>query len=187
MLSAIQAIKLVETNLSLISENAEMITPHTFDIDSLNKRIVDLENHLKIFQDDLDDTRNRSLRKSLIFRNIKQESQRESWGTTKRIMANEIHRVIPHRYPEKILSKTEKAHWSKENQSPVSQHNKVPPIIAKFTNWRFTEGIKTSLINAAKNSRNNHIVYLSQMYSAVVTNRRNEAMKVRKQLWNEDK
>ena len=40
--------KLGETNLSLISEITEMITLHTFDIDSLNKRIVDLENHLKI-------------------------------------------------------------------------------------------------------------------------------------------
>ena len=68
--SAIQAIKLGETNSSQISENTEMITSHTFDIDSLNKRIVDLENHLKILQDDLDNTRNRSLRKTLIFRNI---------------------------------------------------------------------------------------------------------------------
>ena len=88
--SVIQAIKLGETNLSLISENTEMITSHTFDIDSLNKRIVDLENHLKILQDDLDDTRNRSLRKTLIFQNIKQESLTESWDTTKRILANEI-------------------------------------------------------------------------------------------------
>ena len=54
--SAIQAIKLGETNSSLISENTEMITLHSFNIDSLNKRIVDLENHLKILQDDLDDT-----------------------------------------------------------------------------------------------------------------------------------
>ena len=68
--SAIQAIKLGETKSSQISENTEMITSHTFDIDSLNKRIVDLENHLKILQDDLDNTRNRSLRKTLIFRNI---------------------------------------------------------------------------------------------------------------------
>ena len=185
--SAIQAIKLGETNSSLISENTEMITSHTFDIDSLNKRIVDLENHLKIFQDDLDDTRNQSLRKTLIFRNIKQDSLRESWDTTKRILANEIHRVIPHRSPEEILSKIERAHRPKENQSPVSQHNKVPPIIAKFTDWTFTEEIKTSFIKVAKNSRHNHIVYVSQMSSPAVTNRWNEAMKVRKQLRNEDK
>ena len=34
--SSIQAIKLGETNYSLISENTEMITSHTFDINSLS-------------------------------------------------------------------------------------------------------------------------------------------------------
>ena len=75
----------------------------------------------------------------------------------------------------------------KENQSPFSQHNKVPPIIATFTEWTFTDEIKTSFIKAAKNSRNNQIVCVSQMCSLTITNRRNEAMKVRKQLKNEDK
>ena len=141
--SVIQAIKLGKTNLSPISENNEMITLHTFDIDSLNK-IVDLENHLNILQDDLDDTRNQRLTKTLIFQNIKQESQRESWDITKIILANKI--VIPYRSPEEILSKIERAHQPKENQSPDSQHDKVPPIIAKFTDWKFTEEIKTSFL-----------------------------------------
>ena len=85
---------------------------------------------------------------------------------------NEIHRVIPHTIDpqkEEILSKIERAHRPKENQSPVSQHNKVPPIIAKFTDWKFTEEIKTSFIKAVKNSRNNHIVYISRMYYPAVT------------------
>ena len=119
--------------------------------------------------------------------NIKQESQREFWDTTKRILANEIHRVIPHRSREGILIKIERVHGPKENQSPVSQHNKILPIIAKFTIWTFTEEIKTSFIKTAKNSRNNHIAYVSQVYSPAVTNKPNEAMKVRKQIRNEDK
>ena len=86
-----------------------------------------------------------------------------------------------------MLYKIERAHEPKENQSPFSQHNKVPPIIAKFTDWTFTEEIKISFIKRAKNSRNNHIVYVSQMYSPAVSNRCNEAMKVCKQLINEDK
>ena len=63
----------------------------------------------------------------------------------------------------------------------------MPPIIAKFIEWRFTEEIKTSFIKAAKNPRNNQIVYVSQVYSPAVTNRLNEYMKVHKQLTNEDK
>ena len=41
-------------------------------------------------------------------------------------------------------------------------------------------------MKAAKNPRNNHIVYVSQMYSPAVTNRRNEGMKARKQLRNDE-
>ena len=117
---------------------------------------MDLENHLKILQDDLDNIKNGSLRKTLIFQNIKQEPLRESWGTTTRIVANDIHRVIHHRFPEEILSKIERVHLPKENQSPVSQHNKISSMIAKFTKWTCTEEIKMSFIKAAKNSRNNH-------------------------------
>ena len=95
----------------------------------------------------------------------------ENLGTPLKDLANEIHRIIPHRSSEEILFKTERAHRPKGNQSPVSQHNKVPPIIAKFTDWTFTEEIKMSFIKAAKNSRNNHIVYISQMYYPAVTNR----------------
>ena len=109
-----------------------------------------LENHLRITRDYLDDTRNRNLRKNLTFRNIKQDSLRESWDTTKRILANEIHTIIPYRSPKETLSQIERAHRPKENQSPVSHYNKVPPIIAKFTDWTFTEEIKTSFIKAAK-------------------------------------
>ena len=104
-----------------------------------------LENHLKILQDDLDNIKNGSLRKTLIFQNIKQEPLRESWGTTTRIVANDIHRVIRHRFPEEILSKIERVHLPKENQSPVSQHNKISSMIAKFTKWTCTEEIKMSL------------------------------------------
>ena len=39
--SAMQAIKLRESNSSLIPENTEKITSHTFDTDSLNARIAD--------------------------------------------------------------------------------------------------------------------------------------------------
>ena len=104
-----------------------------------------------------------------------------------RILENEIHRVIPHRSLEEILTKIERAHRPKENRSAASQHNRIPPIIGEFTEWTFIEEIKTTFIKAAKNPRNNHIVYVSQMYSPAVTNRRNEAMKFRKQLRNEDK
>ena len=68
----------------------------------------------------------------------------------KTILANEVHRVIAHRPPEEILSKIE-TFTDQKKQSPLSQHKKIPPIIAKFTEQIFTEEIKTSFVKAAKN------------------------------------
>ena len=74
----------------------------------LNIKIGDLDNQMKILGDDVDDTRNQSLRKTLIFRNIQQELLKESWNTTKRILTNEIRRIIPNRSLEEILTKIER-------------------------------------------------------------------------------
>lgn len=52
--NSISAIKLGESNSSLISENTDKIKSHTFGIDSLNERIMVFKNHLNMFQDDLD-------------------------------------------------------------------------------------------------------------------------------------
>lgn len=77
-------------------------------MESLNIKIGDLDNQMKVLGDDIDDTRNQSLRKTLIFRNIQQELLKESWNTTKRILTNEIRRIIPNRSLEEILTKIER-------------------------------------------------------------------------------
>ena len=43
----------------------------------------------------LEDSKNRSMRKTLVFRNIRQPQQRESWDQTKQTLANEILNVMP--------------------------------------------------------------------------------------------
>ena len=43
----------------------------------------------------LEDSKNRSMRKTLAFRNIRQPQQRESWVQTKQTLANEILNVMP--------------------------------------------------------------------------------------------
>ena len=70
-----------------------------------------------------------------------------------------------------IRDKIERAHRSRENE-----YNKNPAIIAKFNDWQFNESIKTSFIGVKSQ------IYVSQMYSPALTKRRNEAMKVRKDL-----
>ena len=70
-----------------------------------------------------------------------------------------------------IRDKIERVH-----RSPGNECKKNLTIIAKFNNWQFTESIKTRFIRAKLQ------IYVSQMYSPVLTERCNEAMKVRKDL-----
>ena len=80
-----------------------------------------------------------------------------------------------------IIKKIERAHRAEENRS-----GRNLPIIAKFTDWNFSEGVKTSFIEAAKDGNDRTPIFVSQMYSPAVTNRPNETMKKRKELREED-
>ena len=70
-----------------------------------------------------------------------------------------------------IRDKIEGAHRSRENE-----YNKKRAIIPKFDDWQFTESIKISFIKAKS------LIYVPQTYSPASTKRRNEAIKVRKDL-----
>ena len=124
----------------------------------------------------LDGNHNRSLRKTLIFKHIPVQQKRESWVETIKILAKEIHKLMPNLELEYIQSKIERGDCAKD-----SKHTKAPPIIAKFNNWHFTEMIKSSAIKAKSS------LYLSQMFSPALNIRRNKAMLARKELREHDK
>ena len=67
------------------------------------------------------------MRKTLVFRNIRQPQQRESWDQTKQILANEILNIIPELDKDYIISKIERAHKAKGNN-----YGNILPVIAKF-------------------------------------------------------
>ena len=54
------------------------------------------------------------------------------------------------------------------------------------TDWNFSDEERTSSIKAAKDENDRTLIFVSQMYSRVLTRRRNEAMKKRKELKKED-
>ena len=56
--------------------------------------------------------------------------------------------------------KIEKAHRAKDNKSGNNLH-----IIAKFTDWNFSEEIKSSFVPAAKNGIEQIPIIVSQMYT----------------------
>ena len=89
------ALSLATFNSKVIAENTERISSQQFDYQSLVERIEALETKNKELTDELEDSKNRSMRKTLVFRNIRQPQQRESWDQTKQTLANEILNVMP--------------------------------------------------------------------------------------------
>ena len=121
------------------------------------------------------------MRKTLIFRNIQQDKRRESWDQTKIKLANEIKKNMENIDHGVIIKKIERAHRDKENRL-----GRKLPIIVKFKDRNFSEEVKTSFIKAAKDGNDRTPIFVSQMYLLALTTRRNEAMKKRKELREED-
>ena len=63
---------------------------HKFDCQSVLERLVSLETEDRKIKEELEDTKKRSMRKTLIFKSIPQEQKRETWKQTKVILAKEI-------------------------------------------------------------------------------------------------
>ena len=128
---------------------------------------------MKRLRSESEDTRNRGLRKTLIFKNIPFQQQRykESRDEIEEILAKEVIKLLPEFQVNDIIKKTERAHRSKE-----SEFSEIPAIIGKFTDWDLMEKIKSGFIKSKSS------IDVSQMYSPALTKRRNKAMIARKDL-----
>ena len=87
--TAKSALDLAMSNSALIAENTEKISSHEFEYQALLERLESPETENKVIKEELEDSKNRSMRKTLIFRNIQLDQRRESWDQSI-ILANEI-------------------------------------------------------------------------------------------------
>ena len=119
---------------------------------------------MKKLRCELEDTWNRGLRKTLIFKNIpfQQQCHKESWDENKEILVKEIIKILPKFQVTDFIKKIERAHRSKK-----SELSEIPAIIAKFTNWDLTEKFKSGFIKSKSS------IYVSQMHSPALTKQRN--------------
>ena len=104
------------------------------------------------------------MHKTLVFKNITQPQQRESWDQIKQILANEIVNVMPELNKDFITSEIERAHRAK-----INNYGTILPVIAKFSDRTFSEQVKPSFIKAAKDKKDENPIIVSQMYSAALT------------------
>ena len=67
-----------------------------------------------------------------------------------------------------------------------NNYGTILPLIAKFSDWTFSEKVTSSFIRAAKDKKDETLIIVSQMYSALLTKQRNNAMIKRKELRKDD-
>ena len=97
------------------------------------------------------DLKNRSLRKTLVFRNIKKQQSEKIWDDAKMVLANEISKNMQDFSKEEIIRNIEQAHrvttTSRRNHSATS----APPfLVAKITNWDMLEKINLPLLKLTR-------------------------------------
>ena len=85
---------------------------------------------------------------------------------------------------EKIMRYIEQAHQvTNANRNPSARSAPLF-FVAKITNWDMSEKIKSAIIKANQESKS--AVFVSQMYSKSLTERRNAALKYRADLKEQD-
>ena len=84
-------------------------------------------------ESDIKELKNRSLRKTLIFKNIKyQQANESSWSNTKSVLIDQISRVLPETTKEEILKNIERAH--RVHSKGTSLNGSPPNLVAKMVN-----------------------------------------------------
>ena len=138
---------------------------------------------IRELESEIEELKNRSLRKTLIFKNTKyQQANENSWSDTKSVLIDQISRVLPEITKEKISKNIERAH--RVRSKGTSLNGSPPYLVAKMVNWEFSEKVKSAFIQENQSGRSQ--VFVSQMYSKSLTLRRDLALKDRHEMKEED-
>ena len=73
-----------------------------FQISDQNKPISKKNETISELENEIEEFRNRSLRKTLIFKNIKHQANENSWSETKKFLIDEISKVVTEVSKEEI-------------------------------------------------------------------------------------
>ena len=144
-------------------ENREEIAGLRFRLAELNETVSNQEITIHQLYIEVEDLKNRSFRKTLVFRNIKKQQSEQTLDDTKMVLANEISKHMRDFSKEDIIKNIEQAHRITTTNRNLSATSTPLFLVAKITNWDMSEKIKSSIIKA--NQEGKSAVFVSQMYS----------------------
>ena len=167
--------------IEILKQNRDEIESLNFRLAEQDRKSADQDSEIRRLLDDIDDFKNRSLRKTLVFKNIPYNRNSEnSWNETKIVLAAEIAKVLPNTTSEVAVNFIERAH----RITSTTKRQGPPYLVAKIKSWDTSEKLKLAFVNA--NQSGTSRVFVSQMHSKALTIRRNDALKPRSELKEQD-
>ena len=170
--------RLSESLTSVINRVAqlEMQLQHA-QIDDIPAKITQLQSDNNNLKEELESRTNRQLRRTLIFKNIPESKEDESYSDVKILLTDVISSQtdIPR---EEVFNGIERSHReSKRNRGREGKRK----IFAAFLNWELPQRI-IEQFRKRNIGDNTFQIYVDQMYGPLTTMRRNLAFQKRKAL-----
>ena len=166
---------------STLNITHQIATNNENDVILLKSEINTLKKSQEDLRNQLDDQMNRGMRKTLIFRGVKEEPN-ENWAATEKILVNTLinNTDITPQIAERLI---ERAHRGKKSTSNNTNNNiNTPtPIFAQFYDWKDAQNILDQFKRINITNKNKKI-FVDQLYSPTLTARRNLALLERKSL-----
>ena len=96
-------------------------------------------------ESEIEELKNRSLRKTLIFKKMKyQQGNKTSWFDTKSVLIDQIFRVLPETTKEEISNNIDRAH--RVHSKATSSNGSPPYLVVRMVNWELSEKVKSAFI-----------------------------------------
>ena len=184
---SITDIEQMKTNMNTLLDNNKTLTERN---NLLEERIMIIEtninasveacsvneqtaNKITCLETELEDVKNRSMRSTLIFKNI--PGNEKSWDETTSILIENL-AYTTDKIKQEINANISRAHRLKGNTTKDGPKS----TICSFSNWRFADRIKRDIIASSIAKKTKIIV--DQKFSPQLTERRNQALLRRKDL-----
>ena len=115
------------------SNNNDEIESLRFEMKEQSDKISKQFETISKLENEIEELKNRSLRKTLMFKNIKyQQVSESSWSTTKPVLIEVISRILPETTKEEISNNIERAH--RVHSKGTSSNGSPPYLIVKMVN-----------------------------------------------------
>ena len=142
--------------------------------EELKKQLADCTAIISDQDEQIEDLRNRQMRKTLVFKGVKESETEKTWDDTEETLLEVIKQVEPD-FPEDRIEHCHRA------QRRTFSRTGSRDIVAQLYSWKDAETVRRAF--AKKNSKDRKFgVFCGQKYGPLTTARQNLAMKLRRDL-----